>query len=115
MGWILVLDGVFAWLANPPLIFAWRWMWMDRSPFRALACSMVSLIFSLSFLLHQEILTSELGVHSKITGYGWGYWLWNASIVTALVGCISAAIADPFVLPDWDDFDPFSQDSPRSM
>jgi hypothetical protein len=33
----------------------------------------------LRFLLHTTILSSEAPTHSKITGYGSGYWLWVAS------------------------------------
>ena len=47
--------------------------------------------FSLSFLLQKHWDRDESGSHTAtITGHGLGYWLWIASMVTALVGSLFA-------------------------
>jgi hypothetical protein len=88
VGWIAVFNGVLAWLANPVLAATWFLMSFRSTRGIALGCAVVALGLSLSFLLHREIMTSEAGHYSKITGYGLGYWLWIASIIVALIGCI---------------------------
>jgi hypothetical protein len=81
IGWLGVFDGMFAWLANPLLLVAWVFTAVGRSRTSAVSCAIVALGFSLSFLVHNDILTDEGGGRSAITEYGWGYWLWNMSIV----------------------------------
>jgi hypothetical protein len=94
IGWIVIFQGVFAWLANPTLLMTWSLMCSRTLRPLAAIWAIVPLGFSLSFLLHSEILTSEAGHYSKITGYGTGYWLWVGSIATAFVGCIVGLYVD---------------------
>lgn len=90
-GWLGVMGGVFAWFANPLLIVAYKFM-RGKSYLKSCVCSLLSLCFAVSFLLHDNIISSEAPTYSKITGYGYGYWLWLASISTMLIGSIYIAI-----------------------
>ncbi|MBI1374301.1 MAG: hypothetical protein GC159_16415 [Phycisphaera sp.] len=85
-GWIGVLQGVFAWLANPLLISSWLLLKARRT--RSIMCALAALMFALSFLLYKEIVTDEAGGVSSITRYSAGYWLWVASIAIAVLGAI---------------------------
>ena len=91
VGCLGVFVGAFAWLANPLLVATWALTFSRPPRAGALACAAASLAFALSFLLHHEIMLEGSGKYSRITGYGPGYWLWVASIATALVGCLVAA------------------------
>lgn len=99
VGWIGVFERIPAWLANPALAIAWVLMGLRRSGLAAFALTVASLGLALSFLYHQRIMTDEAGNYARITGYGAGYWLWIASMVVALIGCLvslhrDAAAAD---------------------
>lgn len=89
LGWMAVLMGVPAWLANPAVMAAWILLLVDlkRAAFAAAALAM---LFALSFLLWDKIITDEAGNYSKITGYGSGYWCWVASAAMAFLGGIVA-------------------------
>ena len=91
-GWLGLFAGVLAWLANPLLAFTWALLIPRRTRFVALLCAVASLGFAVSFLGQDEIMTDEGGTQSRITAYGPGYWLWTASIATALTGCLVAVI-----------------------
>jgi hypothetical protein len=95
VGWLGVIMGVPAWLANPFLVGAWVLACFRRMRWIGLCCALISLAFMLSFLLHGEIMTDEAGGYSKITGYGAGYWLWVASAAAALVGSLIAILFHP--------------------
>lgn len=97
IGWIGVLQGIPAWLANPMLAAAWASIYFRSKGLvkLGLVCGVASLCFSLSFLKVDEIIANEAGGTSRITGYGPGYWLWIASIVTAIIGCIAGMRASP--------------------
>ena len=86
--------GVFAWLANPLLVATWIMMRSRSRRGTALCCAVASLGMSLSFLLHEQVMKDEAGHYARITGYGLGYWLWVASIITALAGCTFATLCD---------------------
>jgi hypothetical protein len=86
LGWLGIFDGVLAWLANPLLAAAWIVIWIRRPGFAACGLAGTALAFSLSFLLHQDLLINGAGHRSAITGYGAGYWLWIGSIATMVVG-----------------------------
>ena len=94
IGWIGVFGYVYAWLANPFLLAAWISM-IKRCNGRAAVFSIVSLGFALSFLWVRRWDRDESGSHpATITGHGLGYWLWIASISTALLGSILATVLD---------------------
>lgn len=87
-GWIGLFAGIPAWLANPALGVAWLLMGMRRSALAALALTVASLGFALSFLLHQKIPIDEAGNYARVASYGAAYWTWVASIVVAMIGCV---------------------------
>jgi hypothetical protein len=94
IGWIGLFGGVFAWLANPALWLAWIFI-LARRYAAALVLLIASLAFALSFLREKHWERDESGSHTAtITGHGPGYWLWIASIVIALAGCIVTIIRD---------------------
>ena len=90
IGWLGLLDGMLAWLANPMLALAWIAIWFPRLRFVSLACAVIALLFALSFLLHDDIMADEGGGRAAITEYHWGYWLWLGSIAAMVIG---AAVA----------------------
>jgi hypothetical protein len=94
VGWMAVLDGVWAWLANPALAVTWLLMCLRRTRV-ALGFAFAALGLSLSFLRHSQILSDEGGGHSRITGYSVGYWLWIASISMTVGGCLAAIVFSP--------------------
>lgn len=90
-GWLELChptSAAMAWLANPALLLTWVFSFSPSLRRAAIGCGITSLCLSLSFLLHNEILADESGHYQRITGYGVGYWLWLASIATAVVACI---------------------------
>jgi hypothetical protein len=108
IGWLGVLVGVFAWLANPLLMVVWLLTLLGRQRMVAVACALGSLGFSLSFLLHDDIMANEAGGRSAITEIVAGYWLWNLSIACAIVA--AALIKEPMTPVEiWDGDAPSSQ------
>ncbi len=88
-GWLGVLVGVNAWVANPTLLVAWLAMWSPNHKRYSIGASAIALLLALSFLQHESLVTDEAGNRSLITGYGIGYWLWIGSIAIALLGSCS--------------------------
>ncbi len=72
------------WLANPLLFISW--FFVKKKPIIGIVLSFLSLLISLSFLFFDEVLVSESGVYSEITGYGIGYWFWITSSFILCVG-----------------------------
>ncbi len=70
IGWIGIIAGHFSWLANP--LIALALVINKAKPKLAIVLSFSSLLFALSFLLHDQILTDEGGGTNKITSYGFG-------------------------------------------
>jgi hypothetical protein len=87
IGWVLIFEGVFAWLANPCLLVSWISMIVRPIPYEGIVGSVLALALTLSFLLQKQVTTNSAGDVSKITGYGAGYWLWVASAAVACLGC----------------------------
>lgn len=87
-----LLDGVVAWLANPPLFLSWIILAIGSRRLSGLGviAAFVSFCLSLSFLLQVELVPDFAnGGRGKIVGYGPGYWMWVGSIATALAGNIT--------------------------
>jgi hypothetical protein len=85
---------MFAWFANPALIATWVLMLFRKLRMAALWCAIAALVISLTFLLHGDMMKDEGGNRAQITAYGVGYWLWIASIVTAVIGCFACILRD---------------------
>lgn len=82
MGWMGILDGIVAWIANPLLATAWISYFIGRHRVTAATATLAAL-FMLSFLFVSSVPASgggRAGVHT-----GWGYWLWLASAVLAYI------------------------------
>jgi len=98
IGWLGLLDGIFAWLANPVLFAAWIFSFAGKKKLALLFAPLAS-VFMVAFLFRQSIIVSEAPTYAKITGYGAGYWLWLTSamlaIIAALVGLFIRAAAFP--------------------
>jgi hypothetical protein len=88
IGWLGVLVGVFAWLANPLLMIAWILTLLGRHRLVAVGCALAAITFSLSFLLHDDIMANEVGGRSAITEIAPGYWLWNLSILCVIFAAL---------------------------
>ena len=100
IGWLGVLGGIWAWLANPALLGAWISVWSRRTRPLALLCSLAALGFALTFLGQKEMDVDEAGNHAKIISYGAGYWVWIASIGVMILGCTWLCIRDWLGLAD---------------
>ena len=72
VGWIGVLDGVIAWIANPLLLVGWV-MLGCRLKYAAVIFAVAAIFCIGSLQLCETILIDESGGRSPITGYGAGY------------------------------------------
>lgn len=89
IGWVGVLGGIVAWLANPALLMAWIFTFSRYRRVEAVVCSVAALGLALSFLSVKEMPGET--ENAKIISYGLGYRLWIGSIVMACVGSMVAA------------------------
>jgi hypothetical protein len=85
LGWMDVFGAGISWLANPILLFSW--LLLGAGNFKAsLIAGIAAVVFSLSFMLFDEIIANEGGGKSEILAYGTGYWLWLSSCGINLIG-----------------------------
>lgn len=82
IGWLLGSSRLYfawflAWSANAFLVAA---LVKYNKPKISVVSAVVALVFALSFLGYDEILGSEAPPYPRIEAYGWGYFLWVASI-----------------------------------
>src|SRR5690606_25920983 len=87
VGWAGIGSGGTAWLANPCLLVAWATLW--KKPNLSLGFSLLAAVLMLGFLLVDDVISSSAPSYAKVTGYGWGYWLWLASAVALVAGNIT--------------------------
>jgi hypothetical protein len=101
LGWYNLGDGAgLAWLANPFLFFAW--IYIFRKVKVSFWLSLLATLFSLSFLLFGEVVTSEGGGTRKIISMAIGYYLWLGSIILLLFSTIVFFVGGrrkPFIHP----------------
>jgi hypothetical protein len=83
LGWLGLLAGYYAWLANPIFLIA---VIKFQKPRTSYTLGVVALCLALSFLLHDKIITSEAPTYATITAYGWGYFLWVLSMIVFTAG-----------------------------
>ena len=93
LGWMNITAAGISWLANPALIISYIKHAKGKLK-HALYFAIAALVFSLSFLLFNEIIVNESGSKSLITGYGPGYWFWLASIIADLAGIVIALVRE---------------------
>lgn len=82
VGWIGMLMGggaALVWFTNPLLFLSWGLSFSNHKIAKWL--STFTALLAASFLLFDEIITSEAPTYSSISHYGAGYWLWLASCV----------------------------------
>ena len=91
IGWMGLAYGTFTWLGNPALIAAWM-LFFNKKPTLSLLAAFIALVFMVSFLFQQTVVSSEAPSYSRIVGYGTGYWLWLTSGVLQVVGSAVAAL-----------------------
>lgn len=88
IGWIGVLGGYYAWIANPFLFLSWFYIYKAKY-LCGLLLSVISLVLMLSFLSYKTILISENMTYLKIVWRGPGYWFW---VVSAVFSCLSSVV-----------------------
>ncbi len=79
-----LLDGIFAWYANPILFLSYLFFYIKRFNW-AIILGAVALLLMASFFLCKTMLVSENGARAAIVGYGLGFWLWIGSSAVAIV------------------------------
>ena len=97
LGWVMLLQGFVAWFANPAVFFSWVAIWFRSNRPAALICAISALCLSLSFMLRNDYPMGA--VMERITGYGDGYWLWNASIATMVLGTLIVSLFTKWTSP----------------
>jgi len=84
LGAIGLFDGIFEWLANPVLFYAWVLSFLGKNKI-VLVLGIVASALMLAFLFRHTIIASEARTYAKIIGYRAGYWLWLTSGVLTIV------------------------------
>lgn len=85
-GWVGLLDGIVAWIANPLILLAWITIWSDQHRGKAQVLSLLAMLLAISFAFHTHIMTDDAGSRYPITRYGSGYWLWMGSMIIMVIG-----------------------------
>lgn len=86
-----LLDGIFAWYANPVLFLSYLFFYIKRFNWSILL-GFLALLLMASFFLSKTMIVSDGGTRAPIIAYGLGFWLWMASAVVAIVaGCLGQA------------------------
>ena len=90
LGWAGLFKGgaSVSWLANVFLIISW--MTIEKRKKFAMFSSVFAFLLAFSFILFDEVLTSESGHYHKIVSYKSGYWLWLSSSFLMLVSSFTA-------------------------
>ncbi|OXI16063.1 hypothetical protein CFB43_37155 [Burkholderia sp. AU15512] len=84
-GWMGVLAGIYAWLANPLVFAAWL-LTVKRHRAQAVVLAGLALLFGMSFLSQHQIAVDEAGNVEPVHLDAIGYWCWLASFAAAAVG-----------------------------
>nr|WP_144020746.1 hypothetical protein [Burkholderia sp. AU33423] len=84
-GWMGVLVGIYAWLANPLVFAAWL-LTAKRYRAQAVVLAGLALLFGMSFLSQHQIAVDEAGNVEPVHLDAIGYWCWLASFGVASVG-----------------------------
>jgi hypothetical protein len=82
-GWLAILEGNFAWLANVFFLLAVRNLgWRNEPATRSTA---VALLFALDTFRFNSLVTNEGGSTTPIYGYGWGTIFWLAAMTVSVI------------------------------
>ena len=99
VGWLALLSGMVAWLANPLLYLSWFFAILSKDKV-TMVTSVLAAALALSFMLHDTIVVgTNPAKQAAIVGYGLGYWLWLASALTMGVGSMIILIRNRPSLP----------------
>ena len=107
----MVVAGFVAWFANPAVFISWVLIWFRPTRPAALLCAISALCLSLSFMLRNDYPMGA--VMERITGYGDGYWLWNASIATMVLGTLTVSLFTKWTSPCHTEAASAPRDQPR--
>ena len=92
LGPIGLFAGVFEWLANPVLLWAWVFSFAGKNKI-ALPLGILASALMLAFRFRHSIIVNEAGHYGKIVEYSAGYWLWLTSgafmIVSGTTGVLT--------------------------
>jgi|JI7StandDraft_1071085.scaffolds.fasta_scaffold191571_2 hypothetical protein len=83
MGWMNFSTSFLSWFANPLYLLTIISIFKNKK--NARTTGILSLLFSLSFLILNEVLIDEAGNTGKVEKYLLGYWLWTLSITIVAV------------------------------
>ena len=97
IGWLGLVVGVFAWLANPLLLLAWLTMGRRDALVLSGLCSFHALVLALTLLISDTIPeATEMDYHLlEIVSLGQAYWLWLSSMLVALLAVIWEGVSSP--------------------
>jgi hypothetical protein len=91
-GWSILLFGALghtSWFANPLLAASWiAALFARRLP--ALILSLGALALAGSFMFETSVITNDAGMANPVTGLREGYWLWLASMASAVIAAFLA-------------------------
>jgi hypothetical protein len=90
-GIVGILEGIFAWYANPILFLSYLFFYIKRYNW-SIILGLISLLLMASFFLTKTILVDDSAARVPIIGYGLGFWLWlGSSIASIMAACIGKA------------------------
>lgn len=96
MGWLGILAGdsaCLAWIANPLLILGVVSLFkFDKF---APILGILAVAVSLTFLGHEQIISSEAPTYSNITEIKLGYWLWVTSMGVFTLSSVYLSLTKP--------------------
>ncbi|MBS1743998.1 MAG: hypothetical protein JST81_13270, partial [Bacteroidetes bacterium] len=86
LGWAGIFSGgaALSWLANPLLIMSW--ITQKKKLKVSMFLSMLAFLFTLSFLMFNEVPDNEAGGKHPITHLKVGYWIWVSAAFIMMIG-----------------------------
>ncbi len=86
-----VLEGIFAWYANPILFLSYLFFYI-KSYNWSIFLGFIAFLLMASFFLNKTILVADSAARVSIIGYGLGFWLWlGSSFASIIAACIGKA------------------------
>ena len=94
-GWLGIFQTIAntTWIANVTLLASWIAN-ITSERVVAVSLSVITVVVAAVFLVCKNIIMGEDGTLRPIEGYFLGYWLWLASMITALVSALLKASPD---------------------
>jgi hypothetical protein len=100
LGFVCLLFGFehLAWYANIPYFGSLVFLFLKR-PVVAAALAAGAVALGLTTLGIEEVPKNESGTRTAVAGYGLGFYLWIASMLTVLFGAIAAFVKSRSPMP----------------